>query len=261
VHEEKETAEKEEQDPRHSLRSLRSPERNKLTPSAPSDAPPDHLGPARAACTSPERPPWYLKRKRSTPSTPSDAPPDLLLAKAARTLQSNGDVHEEKETAEKVEQDPRHSLRSLRSPERNKLTPSAPSDAPPDHLRPARAASTSPERPPWKRKRSTPSTPFDAPPDLLVARAARTLQSSTTAQKRNDWTCPRCGNVNWFRRGYCIGGNNECLTPREPSWMPGDWFCECGNHNLKRRTVCNRTKCGLARAQGEKPRIFSKQSG
>jgi hypothetical protein len=170
-------------------------------------------------------------------------------------------VHEEKETAEKEEQDPRHSLRSLRSPERNKLTPSAPSDAPPDHLGPARAACTSPERPPWKRKRSTPSTPFDAPPDLLVARAARTLQSSTTAQKRNDWTCPRCGNVNWFRRGYCIGGNNECLTPREPSWMPGDWFCECGNHNLKRRTVCNRTKCGLARAQGEKPRIFSKQSG
>ena len=97
VHEEKETAEKEEQDPRHSQRSLRSPERPPLhlkrkilTPSAPSDAPPDHLRLARAARTSPERPPLHLKRKRSTPSTPSDAPPDhLLLARAARTLQSS----------------------------------------------------------------------------------------------------------------------------------------------------------------------------
>ena len=187
----------------------------------------------------------HANQSRQSPP-PKMAPPPLAAASGKQngpkgrgsvsTELPGDDVHEEKEIAEKEEQDPRHSQRSLRSPER-----------PPLHL---------------KRKRSTPSAPSDAPPDhLLLARAARTLQSSTTAQKHNDWTCPTCGNVNWFRRGYCIGGNNECLTPREPSWMPGDWFCECGNHNLRHRTVCNRTKCSLARAQGEKARQFLKQSG
>jgi hypothetical protein len=106
-----------------------------------------------------------------------------------------------------------------------------------------------------KRKWSAPSAPSEAPPAHLLARAARTLGSSTTAQMDNDWTCPTCGNVNWFRRGYCFGGHGLCSTPREPSWMPGDWFCECGNHNLARRKVCNRSKCSLPRAQGEKARF------
>ena len=113
----------------------------------------------------------------------------------------------------------------------------------------------SPERPPRHLKRSAPSAPSEPPPAHVLARAARTRESSTTAQLNNDWTCPTCGNVNWFRRGYCIGGRGQCLRPREATWLPGDWFCSCGNHNLARRTVCNRSKCNLPRAQGEMPRF------
>ena len=102
---------------------------------------------------------------------------------------------------------------------------------------------------------SAPSAPSEPPPAHGLARAARTRESSTTAQLNNDWTCPTCGNVNWFRRGYCIGGRGQCKTPREATWLPGDWFCSCGNHNLARRTVCNRSKCNLPRAQGEIPRF------
>ena len=56
-----------------------------------------------------------------------------------------------------------------------------------------------------------------------------------TATKDNDWTCRQCGNKNWYKRGYCIGGNNKCLTPRDSNWVPGDWYCACGNHNLKKK--------------------------
>ena len=98
--------------------------------------------------------------------------------------------------------------------------------------------------------------PPDAPPPAhLITKRARTEESSKTAQKTNDWTCRVCGNVNCFRRGYCIGGRGQCLTPREPSWQPGDWFCVRGNHNLARRTTCNRTICSLPRADGEVPRF------
>ena len=119
----------------------------------------------------------------------------------------------------------------------------------------------SPERPPRHLKRSAPSAPSEPPPAHVLARAARTRESSTTAQLNNDWTCPTCGNVNWFRRGYCIGGRGQCLRPREATWLPGDWFCSCGNHNLARRTVCNRSKCNLPRAQGEIPRFLSSLAG
>jgi hypothetical protein len=83
----------------------------------------------------------------------------------------------------------------------------------------------------------------------------RTEESSRTAVKGNDWTCRVCGNVNWFRRGYCIAGRGQCLAPRNDSWLPGDWYCARGNRNLSRRTVFNRSKCGLSREEGEVPRF------
>ena len=100
-----------------------------------------------------------------------------------------------------------------------------------------------------------PSAPPDPPPAHIRAKWNRTQESSKKAQMDNDWTCPTCGNVNWFRRGYCIGGRGQCSTPREATWLPGDWFCTCGNHNLARRKVCNRSNCGLPRSKGEVPRF------
>ena len=100
-----------------------------------------------------------------------------------------------------------------------------------------------------------PSAPPDPPPAHIRAKWNRTQESSKKAQMDNDWTCPTCGNVNWFRRGYCIGGRGQCSTPREATWLPGDWFCTCGNHNLARRKVCNRSNCSLPRSKGEVPRF------
>jgi hypothetical protein len=135
------------------------------------------------------------------------------------------------------------SKRALRSPER-----------PPKHLNRLRSCSGL-RTAAAHVLASAPSTSSEQPPAHVLARAARTRESSTTAQMNNDWTCPTCGNVNWFRRGYCIGGRGQCLRPREATWLPGDWFCSCGNHNLARRTVCNRSKCTLSRVQGEIPRF------
>jgi hypothetical protein len=100
-----------------------------------------------------------------------------------------------------------------------------------------------------------PSAPPDPPPAHIRAKWNRTQESSKKAQMDNDWTCPTCGNVNWFRRGYCIGGRGQCSTPREATWLPGDWFCTCGNHNLAHRNVCNRSNCSLPRSKGEVPRF------
>ena len=100
-----------------------------------------------------------------------------------------------------------------------------------------------------------PSAPPDPPPAHIRAKWNRTQESSKKAQMDNDWTCRTCGNVNWFRRGYCIGGRGQCSTPREATWLPGDWFCTCGNHNLAHRKVCNRSNCSLPRSKGEVPRF------
>jgi hypothetical protein len=121
------------------------------------------------------------------------------------------------------------SVSSLRSP------PSSPSMR---DRRPMQAPSTlprlsSPEHPPQPKKRSAPSPRSER---HLQAKWARTRESRARATINNDWTCPTCGNVNWFRRGHCIGGRNQCRTPRETGWVPGDWFCNCGNHNLAAET-------------------------
>ncbi|GMH15121.1 hypothetical protein Nepgr_016962 [Nepenthes gracilis] len=71
----------------------------------------------------------------------------------------------------------------------------------------------------------------------------------------NDWTCPKCGNVNFSFRTIC--NMRKCNTPKPGSQgtkseknskqkMPeGSWKCEkCGNINYPFRTKCNRQNCG-----------------
>ena len=76
-------------------------------------------------------------------------------------------------------------------------------------------------------------------------------RAATGPAKPGDWICQACGNLNFSRRGFCAGLRGKCGQGRESSWKPGDWYCTCGNHNMAFRTHCNRTKCGLPRAQGE----------
>nr|GMD98012.1 ranBP2-type zinc finger protein At1g67325 isoform X1 [Ipomoea batatas] len=69
----------------------------------------------------------------------------------------------------------------------------------------------------------------------------------------NDWTCPKCGNVNFSFRTIC--NMRKCNTPKpgsqgaksgKSSNMPeGSWKCEkCNNINYPFRTKCNRPNCG-----------------
>ncbi|XP_057949593.1 ranBP2-type zinc finger protein At1g67325 isoform X2 [Malania oleifera] len=72
------------------------------------------------------------------------------------------------------------------------------------------------------------------------------------ATRDNDWTCPKCGNVNFSFRTVC--NMRKCNTPKPGSQvcaffkqkMPeGSWKCEkCGNINFPFRTKCNRQNCG-----------------
>ncbi|XP_059656659.1 ranBP2-type zinc finger protein At1g67325 [Cornus florida] len=71
----------------------------------------------------------------------------------------------------------------------------------------------------------------------------------------DDWTCPKCGNVNFSFRTVC--NMRKCNTPKPGSQaakaeksskqkMPeGSWKCEkCNNINYPFRTKCNRQNCG-----------------
>ncbi|XP_021745087.1 ranBP2-type zinc finger protein At1g67325-like isoform X2 [Chenopodium quinoa] len=71
----------------------------------------------------------------------------------------------------------------------------------------------------------------------------------------NDWTCPKCGNVNFSFRTVC--NMRKCNTPKPGAQAPkpeksskqkmpeGSWKCEkCGNINYPFRTKCNRQNCG-----------------
>ncbi|XP_030449508.1 ranBP2-type zinc finger protein At1g67325-like [Syzygium oleosum] len=75
------------------------------------------------------------------------------------------------------------------------------------------------------------------------------------ATRDDDWTCPKCGNVNFSFRIVC--NMRKCNTPKPGSQvsksdksskqkMPdGSWKCEqCGNINYPFRTKCNRQNCG-----------------
>ncbi|XP_022776330.1 ranBP2-type zinc finger protein At1g67325-like isoform X2 [Durio zibethinus] len=75
------------------------------------------------------------------------------------------------------------------------------------------------------------------------------------ATRDNDWTCPKCGNINFSFRTVC--NMRKCNTPKPGSQAPksdknlkqkmpeGSWKCEkCSNINYPFRTKCNRQNCG-----------------
>ncbi|KAG6781423.1 hypothetical protein POTOM_014326 [Populus tomentosa] len=80
-------------------------------------------------------------------------------------------------------------------------------------------------------------------------------QKGSDATRDNDWTCPKCGNINFSFRTFC--NMRKCNTPKPGSQaaksdknskqkMPeGSWKCEkCNNINYPFRTKCNRQNCG-----------------
>ncbi|KAF2286485.1 hypothetical protein GH714_017293 [Hevea brasiliensis] len=92
----------------------------------------------------------------------------------------------------------------------------------------------------------------------------KSLKKGADATRDNDWTCPKCGNVNFSFRTVC--NMRKCNTPKPGSQpakseknsrqkMPeGSWKCEkCNNINYPFRTKCNRQNCGAEKpAQSKK---------
>ncbi|XP_065874944.1 ranBP2-type zinc finger protein At1g67325 [Euphorbia lathyris] len=83
----------------------------------------------------------------------------------------------------------------------------------------------------------------------------KSLKKSADVTRDNDWTCPKCGNINFSFRTVC--NMRKCNTPKPGSQaakneknpkqkMPeGSWKCEkCNNINYPFRTKCNRQNCG-----------------
>ncbi|KAL6529341.1 hypothetical protein OROGR_014964 [Orobanche gracilis] len=71
----------------------------------------------------------------------------------------------------------------------------------------------------------------------------------------NDWSCPKCGNVNFSFRTVCNMRKCNTLKPgsqgsksgksSRPDMPEGSWKCEkCNNINFHFRTKCNRQNCG-----------------
>ncbi|EYU33444.1 hypothetical protein ABFS82_11G072100 [Erythranthe guttata] len=78
-------------------------------------------------------------------------------------------------------------------------------------------------------------------------------KKSGDGTRDNDWSCPKCGNMNFSFRTVC--NMRKCNTPKPGSQvaksvknsnMPeGSWKCEkCNNINYPFRTKCNRQNCG-----------------
>ncbi|XP_024042538.1 ranBP2-type zinc finger protein At1g67325 isoform X2 [Citrus clementina] len=83
----------------------------------------------------------------------------------------------------------------------------------------------------------------------------KSQRKGADATRDNDWTCPKCGNINFSFRTVC--NMRKCNTPKPGSQaaksdknskqkMPeGSWKCEkCNNINYPFRTKCNRQNCG-----------------
>ncbi|ONI29975.1 hypothetical protein PRUPE_1G225000 [Prunus persica] len=83
----------------------------------------------------------------------------------------------------------------------------------------------------------------------------KSQKKGADATRDNDWTCPKCGNINFSFRTVC--NMRKCNTPKPGSQaakndknskqkMPeGSWKCEkCNNINYPFRTKCNRQNCG-----------------
>ncbi|EPS60111.1 hypothetical protein M569_14692, partial [Genlisea aurea] len=82
------------------------------------------------------------------------------------------------------------------------------------------------------------------------------------AARDNDWTCPKCGNINFSFRNVC--NMRKCNTPKpgsqdakpgkssKPEVPEGSWKCEkCNNINYPFRTKCNRQNCGAEKPSEE----------
>ncbi|KAH1098098.1 hypothetical protein J1N35_015019 [Gossypium stocksii] len=80
-------------------------------------------------------------------------------------------------------------------------------------------------------------------------------KKSADATRDDDWTCPKCGNINFSFRTVC--NMRKCNTPKPGYQTPksdksskqkmpeGSWKCEkCSNINYPFRTKCNRQNCG-----------------
>ena len=118
-------------------------------------------------------------------------------------------------------------------------------------------------RPRSKAVPAVPAVPSDPPsPPVLRARSKLAPRPPPVPPppaaleekkefKPRDWICRKCGNLNWQFRGFCNGMSltAACLEPRDCTFEPGDWYCICGNFNLRHRVRCNRSKCGLEKSE------------
>lgn len=80
-------------------------------------------------------------------------------------------------------------------------------------------------------------------------RGGETYVTPPVESRPGDWTCEKCGNVNFSHRIDC----NRCVPnqPQNIEAKPGDWICpreKCGNLNFARRTQCK--KCSVNRPLG-----------
>ncbi|XP_016679611.1 ranBP2-type zinc finger protein At1g67325 isoform X1 [Gossypium hirsutum] len=83
----------------------------------------------------------------------------------------------------------------------------------------------------------------------------KSQKKGADATRDNDWTCPKCGNINFSFRTVC--NMRKCNTPKpgpqaakqdknsKQKLPEGSWKCEkCSNINYPFRTKCNRQNCG-----------------
>ena len=120
--------------------------------------------------------------------------------------------------------------------------------------KPSTAAKAMPKRPPPPPPPPAPASDVHDVPEVSW-RAESVVEGEESQMPwrpflKGDWRCTRCGNHNMHWRGYCFGQHGRCRNPRDANFRPGDWYCQCGNYNLYRRTHCNRGKCGRSRANG-----------
>ena len=102
------------------------------------------------------------------------------------------------------------------------------------------------------QKRSVPSgqsEPLPQPPSRAKAEQRYGPDWVAGAEWQDgDWQCRLCGNHNWRQWRLC----GICKAPRDADLRIGaDWYCKCGNFNLARRQVCNRSHCQRPRQGNE----------
>ncbi|KAL6570900.1 hypothetical protein OROGR_000450 [Orobanche gracilis] len=85
--------------------------------------------------------------------------------------------------------------------------------------------------------------------------AEKSQKKAGDGSRDNDWSCPKCGNVNFSFRTVCNMRKCDTLKPgsqgsksgksSRPDMPEGSWKCEkCNNINFPFRTKCNRQNCG-----------------